>query len=187
MQHGREHPNGTLNEDDYVLLTASSYIAAGMGIPAMYGGAGTPLVGGLVLTATEAASLRDVVGGYNTRIRAEAGARGMAVVDLYGLLQTASTTGIQVGGARYSSAFLTGGLMSLDGVHPSDMGHGLVTNMMIDAVNRQFGSSIAYVSLPAVQTYTASAEEITLGPDGLTGLPRVDGLEEALRALFPAR
>lgn len=176
-----------LNPNDYVLLTASSYLVSGMGIPTVYGGAGTPLAGGLVLTETEAASLRDVVGGYNTRIRAEAAARGMAVVDLYGLLYTASTTGIQVGGARYSSAFLTGGLMSLDGVHPADMGHGLVTNMMIDAVNRQFGSSIAYVSLPEVQTYTASAEEVTLGPDGLAGLPRVDGLEEALRALFPAK
>jgi hypothetical protein len=182
-----QHLNGTLNADDYVLLTASSYIVAGMGIPTAYGGAGTPLAGGLVLTATEAASLQDALDGYNTRIRAEATARGMAVVDLYGMLHTAATTGIQVGGARYSSAFLTGGLLSLDGCHPSDMGQGLLTNMMIDAVNRQFGSSIPYVDLPKVETYSASAEEVVLTAQGLTGLPRVDGLEEALRALFPAK
>lgn len=183
-----QHLTGTLNPDDYVLLTASSYLASGVGIPAVYGGTGTPLPGALVLTATEAASLREALEGYNTRIQAEAQARGAALVDFHGLLATASTTGIQVGGVRYSSAFLTGGLFSLDGAHPSDMGQGLLANVMIDAVNRQFGSTIAHVSLPEVQTYTSSAEgEVELTPQGLRGLPRVDGLEEAMRRLFPAR
>ena len=183
-----QHPDGTLNADDYVLLTASSYLASGTGIPVVYGGTGTPLPGALVLTAAEAASLRETLDGYNTRIRAEAAARGMAVVDLHGLMAAAATTGIQIGGARYSSAFLTGGLFSLDGAHPSDMGHGLVANAMIDAVNRQFGSTIAHVNLPDVQTYTSSAEEeVELTAQGLRGLPRVDGLEEAMRRLFPAR
>jgi hypothetical protein len=176
-----QHLNGTLNPDDYVLLSASSYLATGVGVPSAYGGTGAPLPGALVLTETEAASLRDALNGYNASIRAEAAARGMAVVDLHGLLVTAATTGIQVGGARYTSAFLTGGLLSLDGCHPSDLGQGLLANMMIEAVNRQFGSSIAYASLPQVETYTASAEEVTLGPNGLVGLPKVEGLQETLR------
>jgi hypothetical protein len=183
-----EHLGGRLNPDDYVLLTASGYLASGVGIPAAYGGTGAPLPGALVLTATEASSLRDALGGYNASIRAEAAARGMAVVDLNGLMAAAATTGIQVGGVRYSSAFLTGGLFSLDGAHPSDMGQGLIANTMIDAVNRRFGSTVAHVSLPEVQTHTSSAEgDVELTAQGLRGLPRVEGLEETMRRLFPAR
>jgi len=181
------HASGHLNEGDYVLLTASAYLTAGTGIPLAYGGAGTPLPDALVLTETEAASLQDAVNGYNLRIRAEAAARGLAVVDLYEMLLTASTTGIQVGGARYTTSFLTGGLISLDGIHPTDFGQGLLTNLMIDAANATFGSSIPYVNLPEVETYTASAIVPVTEPEGLTAFPRVQGLQDAMRELFGKR
>jgi hypothetical protein len=110
----------------------------------------------------------------------------MALVDLHGLLVRAATTGIQVGAARYSSAFLTGGLFSLDGVHPTDLAHGLIANLMIDAVNAKFGASVPHVSLPDAETYSSSRLQRTREEDG-TGRPRIEGLEEVLRTLFPRR
>ena len=177
------HASGHLNPDDYVLLTASSIIAAGTGIPTAYDGTGTPLPGAVVLTATEAATLQDAVNGYNIRIRAEAATRGLAVVDLYGMLHTASTTGIQVVGARYTTSFITGGLISLDGIHPTDFGQGLLTNLMIDAVNATFGSSIAYVNLPEVETYAASAILPVDEPQSARGFPQITGLQETVRLI----
>jgi hypothetical protein len=178
-----DHSAGHLNPDDYVLLTASSIVAAGTGIPTAYGGAGTPLPGAVVLTATEAATLQDAVNGYNIRIRAEAATRGMAVVDLYGMLRTASTIGIQVGGARYTTSFITGGLISLDGIHPTDFGQGLLANLMVDAANSAFGSSLPYVDLPEVETYTASAIVPVVEPQGVASFPQITGLQETVRLI----
>jgi len=181
------HPQGTLNPDDYVLLTASGLLAAGTGVPLALGGNGAPLPGSVVLTAAEAEGIQDAVDGYNVAIRAEAAARGAALVDLHGLLKAASTTGIQVGGARYTSAFLTGGLFSLDGVHPTDLGHGLIANLMIDAANVKFGASIPHVSLPAVETYTASRVQRAPADEGALRFPRVEGLGDMLKVLAARR
>jgi hypothetical protein len=181
------HPEGELNPDDYVLLTASGLLAAGTGIPIALGGNGNPLPGAVVLTAAEATGLQETVDGYNLAIRAEATARGAALVDLYGLLKTAATTGIQVGGARYTSAFLTGGLFSLDGVHPTDLAHGLIANRMIDAVNAKFGASIPHVSLPAVETHTASLVQPAPQGEGAARFPQVEGLQATLHTLFGNR
>ena len=181
------HPRGGLNPDDYVLLTASSLLAAGTGVPTALGGNGNPLPGAVVLTAAEAASIQGAVDGYNVAIRAEATARGAALVDLHGLLRAAATTGIQVGGARYTSAFLTGGLFSLDGVHPTDLGHGLIANSMIDAVNAEFGASVPHVSLPAVETHTASLVQPAPAGEGAARFPRVEGLGDMLKILSPRR
>lgn len=181
------HPTGQLNDDDYVLLTASSLLAAGTGIPTVAGGNGNPLPGSVVLTAAEATSLGAAVAGYNAAIAAEAAARGAALVDLHGLLVTAATIGIQVGGARYTGAFLTGGLFSLDGVHPTDLGHGLIANVMIDAVNAKFGASVPHVSLPDVETYTASSLQPAPAEEGVVSFPRIEGLGATVRMLNSRR
>jgi hypothetical protein len=181
-----EHPAGQLNDDDFVLLTAASLLAGGTGIPVAAGGNGNPLPDQVVLSASEASAIRAAVDGYNTAIRAEADARGEAVVDLHGLLITAASTGFQIGGVRYSSAFITGGLFGLDGVHPTDLAHGLIANTMIDAVNATFGATVPHVTLPAAESYTSSRAR-PVPPETGTGFPRVEGLDEVLRSLFPRR
>jgi hypothetical protein len=42
----------------------------------------------------------------------------------------------------YTSAFVTGGLFSLDGVHPNDLAQALLCNEVIRAVNARFASNI---------------------------------------------
>ncbi len=179
-------PGGALTESDFVLLTAAPYLAAGIGVPVAAGGTGNPLPSGVVLLASDASSIRSAVDGYNAAIAAEAAGRGAALVDLHGLLITAATTGLRIGATSYSSAFLTGGLFSLDGIHPTDLGHGIIANAMIDAVNAQFGASVPHVSLSDAATATASRLRPARG-EGDARWPRIEGLAEALRALYPRR
>jgi hypothetical protein len=179
-------PDGLLGESDFVLLTAATLLAGGTGIPVEVGGNGNPLPDQVVLSAGEADDLRYQLDSYNHDIEDEAGIRGMALVDLHGLLVRAATTGIQVGAARYSSAFLTGGLFSLDGVHPTDLAHGLIANILIDAVNAKFGASVPHVNLSDAETYTSSRLR-RAGEEGSVGRLRIEGLEEVLRTLFPRR
>lgn len=158
-------PGGTpLGLGDHVLLTAGALIAAGDGIPVgaynyvnpLVPGNGNPLPDAVILSASEAANLQTTVTGYNAAIRSEATARGAALVDFNRLLVEANGSGLPFQGHDYTSDFVTGGLFSLDGIHPNDLAHGLICNAMIDAVNATFGASIPPVNLNASATATSS-------------------------------
>jgi hypothetical protein len=164
-------PSGPLSPADHVLLSAADSLVNGTGIPVgAYNylnpsapGNGRPLLDAQVLSAAEVASIQSAVSGYNDAIRSAATNRGAALVDLNGLLIRASTVGLRSQGHVYTAAFLTGGLFSLDGVHPTDLAHGFIANEMIASVNRTFGASIPPVDLNAAATATASRLQPTRG------------------------
>src|SRR3954453_2986425 len=140
-------PNGPLQAGDFVLLTASAELAQGRGIPAALGGSGLPLSDSSVLSKAEVATINDYVIAYNQIIAKAASDKGAALVDANALLRDLAANGIAVGGIHYTSAFLTGGVFSYDGVHPTAFGYAFVANHFIDAINRQFGGSIPEVDL----------------------------------------
>lgn len=135
-------PHGQLGPGDHVLLTAAGLLAQGIGIPAALGGTGQPLPDQVVLDAQETATITDRIAAFNGSIRAAAGTVNAAVVDTNGLLHQLATSGINVGGVEFTSAFLTGGVFSYDGVHPTAFGYAFVADAFIDAINAKFGSSI---------------------------------------------
>jgi len=150
---------------DYVLLTAGPLLAAGTGYPVgttsyvsgmPVPGNGNPLPDAVVLSANEVASLQAAQVAYNQAIRSQAAQYHWAVVDFAGLLHTANTTGFPVQGTNYSTAFISGGLVSLDGVHPTDLAHGLICNAMIEAVNSTYGATIPPIDLTQSQTASSS-------------------------------
>jgi len=168
-----------------VLLTAAGSLATGTGVPVPCGGNGNPLPDNLVLTAAEAASISAAVAGYNDAIASEAAARGYALVDLHGLLRQVATAGIAIGGVTYTSAFITGGLFSLDGVHPDDLAHGLICNAMIDAVNAKFASRLPRANLAELASNTSSAQRLARVEPGT--LPLIRDAEAVYRSCFPWR
>ncbi len=180
-------PAGPLSENDYVLLEAQDSLLVGAGVPVPLGGKGTPLLDSQVLSHDEAVSLQAAVSGYNAAIAQAAADAGAAVVDLNGLLGRLAAVGYDFGGVHYSTAFVTGGLFSLDGVHPTDFGHGLIANTMIDAVNLKFGSTIPHVNLRDVATLSSSSLRQALPGEGVGHWPKVEGLERAIRPIVGAR
>ena len=103
-----------------------------------------------VVTPTELANLAGAVTGYNTYIAAQAAARGMAYVDVNPTLIAAKQD--QASGRVLAfpdvSAVGTGGSVgfgswfSLDGVHPSAEAHGVVADLLAEAINVAFGTAI---------------------------------------------
>ena len=184
-------PNGPLTPGDRVLLDAAADMAGGNGFPAngynyvnpAAPGTGQPLTDAEVLSAAEAAQITSAVNGYNDAIRAEAAIVGAAVVDFHALLQTAATVGLPYQGTLYHAGFL-GGLFSLDGVHPTDLGYGFMANAMIDAVNAAFGSSVPKVDLSQAATITASRLGLDTGEEGRR-YPVIEGGEAYYREMFP--
>ena len=181
---------GPLGYGDYVLLSAADSLAAGTGFPVgtfsyLTGAAGNgrPLPNSMVLSSTEAAAISSTVNAYNNTIAAEAAARGMALVDFHGLLQQAATTGIHYQGTTYTSAYITGGLFSLDGIHPNDLAQGLVCNAMIASVNQTFGSNLPPVNLSAAATLSSSRAK----PAGARVWPWLERGEALVDRLLPGR
>jgi lysophospholipase L1-like esterase len=139
--------DGPLQSGDFVLLSATTEISAGRGIPAAIGGSGIPLSDAVVLTAGEAANIRARVDQYNATITAVATQHGAALVDAKAFLNDVRAHGLNIGGVTYNSAFLTGGLFSYDGVHPTAFGYAYIANLFIDAINAKFGGNIEPVDL----------------------------------------
>ena len=152
-------PAGPLAPGDRVLLPASALLAQGIGVPAALGGTGQPLPDNAVLSAGEVATIQARVAAFNNVIRQAADDFGAAVADINALLNEART-GYPVGGnITVTTAFLTGGVFSYDGVHPTPLGNALAANEFIRAINDRFGGGIPPVDLfPFV-----------FGPDGSAG------------------
>ena len=141
-------PEGPIGPNDFVLLSAADDIQQGFGIPAPLGRG--PLGNEHVLSAAEVATIRARIAAYNAIIAAEANARGAAHVDINRQLIEYATRGRNVGGILLTTAFLTGGIFSYDGVHPTAIGQGLIANAFIEAINAQFDAEIPLVNLASL-------------------------------------
>ena len=187
--------NVPLTASDYVPLRAGSLLAAGYGYPTgtfsyMSGmpvsGNNVGLADSMVLSSSEALNLQHEIGRYNVEIAAQAATRELALVDLNGLLRRIATTGIEWRGNLYTSKSVTGGMFSLDGLHPNDFAHAWICNWLIDAVNARFGSDIQRIDPTRFATLTSSrAGTARSGEPELP--PYVLESGELLNDLFPWR
>ncbi|WP_158730077.1 MULTISPECIES: SGNH/GDSL hydrolase family protein [unclassified Flavobacterium] len=139
--------------EDLVVLTAQSAIAAaptaensGLGVapsaPLNAFGVTFPMQDVHVLTKSEVAEVKVATDAYNATIKSVADAKGLAFVELKGVTdQLASPAGIVYNGFTTTSTFVTGGMFSLDGVHPSPRGYAIIANLFTSAINAKFGSN----------------------------------------------
>ncbi|HRY99106.1 MAG TPA: SGNH/GDSL hydrolase family protein [Bacteroidales bacterium] len=97
-----------------------------------------------VLDALEVTKVRNTINAFNLAIEAEADERGLAFVDANGILRSAES-GLVFDGVTLNTAFVSGGVFSLDGVHLTPKGNAVVANAFIDAINARFGASVPKV------------------------------------------
>jgi lysophospholipase L1-like esterase len=174
-------PQGPLGPNDRVLLSAARELARGTGIPRQLGGSGAPLGDELVLSAGEIAALNARVAAYNAIIRSEASRVGAAFVDVNAIFRELADRGVNVGGVTFTESFLTGGIFSYDGVHPTPFGYAYTANLFLDAINDQFDGEIPLVDLyPFMFGTGATAAAVEASEtEGVYGLS-----QSALRNLF---
>jgi lysophospholipase L1-like esterase len=179
---------GPLQPGDLVLLSAADTIATwGCGIPAggynylnppLHDSTG-PLPENLILRASEVVATQDQINNMNLVVDSVAARPNVAKVDLHGLLSTIATKGFSLGGVVYTSEFVKGGLFSLDGVHPNDLGYALMANTMISAVNARFGCFV-----PPVDPLSYASSNASMLSPVRDRYPRVEGLRQELRMLY---
>jgi len=141
-------PPGTL-----VTLPASALLAQGIGIPASLGGSGLPLPHGsfvppatlnpgVLLYPDDVAAISDHITGYNAAIADSTTGHGIVPVPLSAIFDQIHQSGFTTGGITVTTDFLTGGIFSYDGVHPSAIGYGLIAQAFVRTLNAANGLSI---------------------------------------------
>jgi lysophospholipase L1-like esterase len=165
-------PDGPLGAGDMVTFDAIERILDGDGIPVEMGGSGEPLPADVVLDTGEQAVARSAIAAYNGAIAATAARHGLALVDVHSIVTGIADEGLPVGGETLTTAFLTGGLFSLDGIHPTCKGQGVVANALLDAIESRYGVAFPRVSIAGLPGITLTAAG-DLAPAGAgRGLPR---------------
>jgi len=129
-----------------------------------------PWPNALVLDATEQTSCTNAISAFNATIATVAAANGAAVVDMSTFFNNVAKSGYAIAGETFTIAYVSGGLFSLDGVHPSSRGYGIVANEYIKVMNSKFGMSIPLVDISQIPGIPAPLGKIS-SQDGLPVLP----------------
>jgi hypothetical protein len=101
------------------------------------------------LTAADAATIRSDISCYNGVIAAQSAAHGALLIDAHALVDQIYANGYKVKSQELTTDFL-GGLFSLDGIHPTNTGYGIIANYFIDAMNRSLRTRISPADIAAI-------------------------------------
>jgi hypothetical protein len=163
--------------EDLLVLTSSGVIATlneehfdalvDLGVPAETAGSLSvngityPMADKWVLTASETQQVINATDAYNATIDVLVASKGLAKVDLNGILQNASNGGVTFDSFSMSTDLVFGGLVSLDGIHLTARGYALMANEFLAAIDAQYGSNF----VAANQVARANDYPVNYSPD----------------------
>ncbi|WP_284650802.1 SGNH/GDSL hydrolase family protein [Flavobacterium terrisoli] len=135
--------------EDLVVLPARAFIGTTVGgNPLQVNGVSVPLADKWVLSKDEIIEVRTATDAYNVTIQGAATNNGLAFVDAKAIMtQLTAPGGIVANNYTMTSAYVTGGTFSLDGVHPSPRGYALIANKFLAAINETYGSNFRGVNV----------------------------------------
>jgi len=122
--------------EDLILLTASDELAIGNGLSQT-----KPLDHTFVLDKDEKLISQNRVIAYNNEIRALASKYNFALADMNAFMRDLKS-GLTFDGVDFNPEFISGGVFSLDGVHPNTRGYAIIANKFIQVINDFYGSNI---------------------------------------------
>jgi len=131
-----------------------------------------PFPNNLVLDPTEIAAYLALKDGYNQIISGLAAGFGYSVINWDNLFnQLASSGGLMVNGNTYSATYVTGNFFSLDGIHPTSQGYGIIANEFIMAINNKYSASIPLVDVSTIPGSLVFKGDVSLGKYGIPNIP----------------
>lgn len=113
-----------------------------------------PWPNALILDVDEIQVASTAINNYNSIIANFASSVKFGLVDMNKLFrdirQNDFTGGTVFNGRVFTTTFVTGGLFSLDGVHPSSQGQGIIANEFIKVINSKFNANFPLVDVAAI-------------------------------------
>ncbi|WP_304063100.1 SGNH/GDSL hydrolase family protein [Pedobacter glucosidilyticus] len=106
-----------------------------------------PIESRYVLDRDEVATVRAAITSYNNTIKTVAASKDLAVFDANEYLNKFKGAGITVDGVTFTTAYISGKVFSLDGVHLTPMGNAVVANELINIINAKYNATLPKVEL----------------------------------------
>ena len=119
-----------------------------------------PLPNSFVLDEVEQTFTENIVSSFNSSITGISNKYEFSLVDLNFFFNNVAESGIRIEGVEFTTEFISGGLFSLDGIHPSSQGYAIIANEFIKVINDQLSAQIPLVK---VTTIPGSLEFAKLG------------------------
>jgi len=141
---------------DLIPLTAGGILGTTVGGNPLYvNGVSVPLEDKYILLPSEQTAIKNATDGYNATIKTIAASFStrVAVADVNAsfsnfMVQYATAGGIFEGNVLMQPNFVPPyGVFSEDGVHPNSRGYAYLANIIIDAINANFGATVPKASL----------------------------------------
>ncbi|MGD8307206.1 MAG: hypothetical protein PVF17_11175 [Ignavibacteria bacterium] len=173
---GQIDANGLLTGTVLITLRGSSY--AGLigqpsgrfyvdnGFPALPPGIDTtqafgvhpqnPWPDALILDPGEINTATTAIAGYNGVIANVATTNGFALVDINAFFNGIRANdpplgnGTVINGINFTTTFVTGGIFSLDGVHPTSQGQAIIANQFIATINDSFDANLPLIDVSTI-------------------------------------
>lgn len=113
-----------------------------------------PIPDALVLDDGEINTAAQSVSDFNATISSIASAKGWGLVNINSIFNTIRTNdasvGTDFGGISFKTTFVTGGLFSLDGVHPTSQGQAILANEFLKVINSKFGANFPLIAIGTI-------------------------------------
>ncbi len=110
----------------------------------------TPIPDQYTLRASQISEVQQATNAFNTKLQQTASALDLAFVDVNSVLETAKS-GLVFDGVQLNTVFVQGGIFSLDGVHLTPRGSSVVANVITEAINAKYGSTLSPVNVSAYE------------------------------------
>lgn len=106
-----------------------------------------PIPAQYVLDEDELNEIKTATIAYNEVITTMAQSLELALMDANQVFAQAKQTGLIYDGVKLQTAYISGGLNSIDGIHLTPKGNAVVSNKFIEAINATYGSNIPLVDI----------------------------------------
>ena len=128
--------------EDLLILPSASFLGTTVGgNPLLINGVSVPLADNWVLVPSEKQEIKTAIDNFNVTIKGAADSAGYAFLDANALFQELSSVGYTDGDYTLTSSLVTGGALSLDGVHGTARGYALIANELMKAIDAKYGSN----------------------------------------------
>ena len=130
-------------ENDLVVILAASFIGtlADPNNPASVNGVGVPLADNWVLTETEVNEVKSATDLINGKISSIASELGYAHFDANDMFKRIFSGDVTYNSLNPNASLVFGGMISLDGVHPTSRGYAIIANEFMKAIDETYGSN----------------------------------------------
>lgn len=130
-----------IHSNEYILLSV-----ARDSINCYGWGTTVPIPEKYVLTDNEVVAINNAINAFNNTIFTQAANKGLAYADINSLFKSLES-GIKFNGLNFTIDYLNGGAFSTDGYNLSQRGAAIISNEVLNAINRQYRSKIPLVDV----------------------------------------